>query len=89
MNWILHNPFVLSMNLHDGATVASYPFDDFYSKNDKDGARITSGKISKSPDHEVMIHLAKSYANLNPVMKHGNNCPDESFPNGIVNGAEW
>ena len=31
MNWIVENPFVLSMNLHDGATVACYPFDDFYS----------------------------------------------------------
>lgn len=81
MSFIKNNPFVLSGNLHGGAIVASYPFDD--SRSHK-----TCCEESKSPDHEMFKHLAQTYADGNPVMRTGNNC-DDHFPNGIVNGAFW
>ena len=28
MRWVIENPFVLSINFHDGAVVANYPWDD-------------------------------------------------------------
>ena len=45
MNWVIENPFVLSMNLHDGATVACYPFDDFYFSVDEKQSREDSSTI--------------------------------------------
>ena len=51
MRWIKRNPFVLSANLHGGAVVASYPFDD--------SARHRSGFYSKSPDDEFFKYVAK------------------------------
>ena len=51
MRWIKRNPFVLSANLHGGAVVASYPFDD--------SARHRSGFYSKSPDDEFFKFVAK------------------------------
>ena len=33
IKWILDNPFVLSINFHDGSFVSSYPYDDFEGGN--------------------------------------------------------
>ena len=89
----MENPFVLSMGFHDGARVANYPYDDFYSKKYSDKPRVPDhGTISKSPDHKTMVHLAKTYANLNPTyLNKSEDCTDENtqFPGGITNGAEW
>ena len=46
--------------------------------------------ISKTPDHSLWILLAKTYAKENKHMSSGKIvCRDESYKNGITNGAEW
>lgn len=82
MTWVVSKPFVLSGNLHGGAVVASYPFDD-------SAARKTCCKESLAPDDAVFKQLALTYASPHPVMSQGGNCEPEHFPNGITNGAYW
>lgn len=66
--------------------VASYPYDD-------SPTHQSSGVYSKSADDEVFKYLAKAYASHHPIMKTGTpNCPgeeDETFKDGITNGAHW
>lgn len=82
MTWIVANPFVLSANLHGGSVVASYPYDDSMD-------HLESGKKSPSPDDGLFRHLALTYALNHPTMKTGHVCLDDSFENGITNGAQW
>lgn len=55
MDWILSEPFVLSANLHNGAMVANYPFDD-----NADGTTTEN----LSPDDAVFKYLAKTYSDV-------------------------
>ncbi|TRY61803.1 hypothetical protein TCAL_17225 [Tigriopus californicus] len=81
MRWILDNPFVLSINFHDGAVVANYPYDD---------SRSQSNGPSLTPDNEFFKHLALVYARNHGFMYKGSGlCESDSFPNGITNGADW
>ncbi|KAI4454464.1 protease m14 carboxypeptidase [Holotrichia oblita] len=82
MKWIMSKPFVLSGNLHGGAVVASYPFD-----NSGTDAECCVG--SKSPDDQLFEKLALLYATKHPVMSTGDSCNDEYFGKGITNGAKW
>ena len=59
--WILDQPWVLSANFHDGAVVASYPYDDY-----RDGGQQSG--IHKTPDHEFFQHLATTYATNHGTM---------------------
>ncbi|XP_039101575.1 carboxypeptidase M [Hyaena hyaena] len=84
MEWLKTETFVLSANLHGGALVASYPFDN--------GVPATGTLYSHSitPDDDVFQYLAHTYASRNPTMKKGDQCKNKmNFPNGITNGYSW
>lgn len=95
MDWIARIPFVLSANLHGGALVANYPYDD--------GSDLMSNVANPSPDNDVFRMLALTYSNAHPRMHLGQPCPptimnnpsgsktllEEHFPEGITNGAAW
>lgn len=85
VDWILSNPFVLSANLHGGALVANYPFDQT-----KDG---TSREYTPTPDDETFKHLADAYASAHKTMSADKsiNCGGDDFTSkgGITNGAAW
>ena len=83
MAWINKSTFMLSVNLHGGALVANYPYDDTSTGEDK---------YSKSPDDALFRYLATVYSDAHPMMHHGNGCPEypsETFDHGITNGAQW
>jgi carboxypeptidase D len=79
MKWIMDNPFVLSINFHDGAVVANYPYDD---------SDAPSGQVSLTEDNELFLDLAKTYANHHTNMHNAGHCGDNFF-GGITNGAQW
>ena len=81
MRLILDNNFVLSVNFHDGAVVANYPYDD------SDGP---PNQPSPTPDDDVFIHLSRTYADSHKYMSQGIGlCNKDNFTNGITNGADW
>ncbi|XP_044139719.1 carboxypeptidase D [Bufo gargarizans] len=84
MSWLKTYQFVLSANLHGGSLVVNYPYDD-----DEKGLSM----YSKSPDDAVFQQLSLSYSKENVKMFTGSPCkeiyPNENFPQGITNGANW
>ncbi|CAH0595249.1 unnamed protein product [Chrysodeixis includens] len=82
MRWVNNKQFVLSANLHGGAVVASYPYDDSSTGQDCCVDSLT-------PDNSLFKHLASVYVAHNEDMKSGDACPPETFDGGIVNGANW
>lgn len=81
LEWIHKNPFVLSANLHGGALVASYPFDS-------NREHKKTGGYSATPDDELFIHLASTYATNHKTMSKEKEHND-GFKGGITNGAFW
>ena len=91
MKWISEIPFVLSANLHGGALVANYPYDDVPM-----GVR---SQANLSPDNDVFKMISLVYSKAHPRMHLGRGCPEppgsprgvlqDSFKDGITNGAAW
>jgi len=82
MNWILDNPFVLSISFHDGRVMINYPWDD--------SPAAVEGEKAVCPDDDVFSELAALYADNHPFMWTGKClCHCETFSKGISNGAEW
>ena len=91
---ILDNPFVLSINFHDGAVVANYPWDE---RNTRPWERSSvfreepGGSSNYTPDNPEFVSLAKLYARHHANMHQGTaSCVDgEKFREGITNGVDW
>lgn len=84
MEWLKSETFVLSANLHGGAVVASYPYDN------SNGGSEYQGYRSVTPDDDVFVHLAKTYSYKHTEMHRGDSCSDmQSFSGGITNGYQW
>ncbi len=82
MQWIQKYPFVLSINFHNGALVANYPYD-----NSPNGHSV----YTASPDDDIFRQLSLAYSTNHATMSLGKPCPGDrsGFVNGITNGAAW
>ena len=75
MNWTFASSFSLSANMHTGALVVNYPFD-----NNPEGANV----YTPTPDDDLFIYISEEYSQYNLPMWNSS-----SFYHGITNGADW
>ncbi|XP_072180694.1 carboxypeptidase M-like [Diadema setosum] len=88
MQWLEENQFVLSANLHGGALVANYAYDNTYPENKVNKSSV----YSPSPDDDIFRFLATMYSYNHRTMHipSENSCGNEGqFEDGITNGADW
>lgn len=76
MNWTFGRSFVLAANLHGGAMVVNYPFDN--------NASGSSSVYTASPDDDLFIYVSEEYSSSNLPMWNS-----ASFFHGITNGTDW
>jgi len=92
MEWMMKHHFTLSINSHGGALVANYPLDDSPQLPKSLGRRSTrstrSTDVSRtrrgvqsppsmSPDDDVFIKLATTYATNHKTMFLGKSCEND------------
>ncbi|KAL1450882.1 hypothetical protein WDU94_003194 [Cyamophila willieti] len=85
IDWMSSIPFVMSLQLHGGNMVANYPYDSFFGE-------ITKNEPALTPDNDMFLHLALTYARLHPSMHTKRPCPGNTnleFDQGVINGAAW
>jgi len=87
--WISKIQFVLSGNIHGGALVASYPFDN--TPHSILSTVLSTPSASLTPDDDVFKHLAETYSFNHGRMFLGEACKfgAPKFDNGTTNGASW
>lgn len=85
--WISKIQFVLSGNIHGGAMVASYPFDN--TPNSIFSSVLSTPSLT--PDDDVFKHLAGTFSFNHGRMYLGEACKAGApqFENGTTNGAAW
>ena len=93
IDWILEHPWVVSINFHDGAVVANYPWDKRgmtpWSKSDRfrKPSLLEEGS-SSTTDNSEFVMLAELYSSKHTTM--GSQDPGcGKFERGITNGADW
>ena len=82
MSWLSGHPFVLGANFHDGAVVASYPWDHYTDPRQRTGGHPTL-------DDRMFRELAGLYADNNPAMSNSSACLKYSWLGSTTNGAAW
>ncbi len=81
MEWIADHSFVLSANLHSGALLVNYPYDD-----DQKGAQVPA----PTPDQNLFYDISLRYSMHNLPMYNEPDDPDSpDAPDGVTNGAAW
>ncbi|XP_077997618.1 carboxypeptidase M-like isoform X3 [Glandiceps talaboti] len=99
MDWLDDIQFTLSANLHGGALVANYPYDNIDPDKKVEGP---SYPYSTSPDDDVFRNLSLVYSQNHENMHDidfndcshvfggsGSEDTEHGFKDGITNGAEW
>lgn len=81
MEWVADNSFVLSANLHSGALLVNYPYDD-----DRKGVQVPA----PTPDQDLFYDISLRYSMHNLPMYTDPDDPDSpDAPDGVTNGAAW